>query len=92
MKSIANEIFVIFQKYNKGQCSYDRSLQDVSIIINKVVDQNIINYKKQISIENTIPNFISKNNPIHILEHMDMDVIENYLRFKKISRIQKNMI
>ncbi len=46
-KLTANEIFGIFEKFKKGECSYDRALQDASTIINNYSDQrSIVGYVK----------------------------------------------
>lgn len=77
MKNVANEIFGVLEKYNNGLCSYDRSLEDASHIIDRTI-----------FVENTIPNFLNKNNVIDILEGMDIVDIENFLRAKKIQKIR----
>ena len=82
MKNVSNEIFGVFEKYTKGLCSYDRALEDSSNIIMKTVDS-------QLFAENTIPNFLNKNNVIDILENMDIVDIENFLRAKKIQKLKK---
>lgn len=82
MKDKANEIFGTLERYQKGQCSYDRALEDASNIINKEIE-------KQLFIKSTIPNFLNKNNVIDILENMDIVDIENFLRAKKIQKITK---
>lgn len=47
MKSEANEIFGIFEKFKNGQCSYDRALEDASKVIDKLMDERpIIGYIK----------------------------------------------
>lgn len=45
MKAIANEIFGVFEKHKKGECTYDRALEDVSNIIEKHANSKL-NYNK----------------------------------------------
>lgn len=47
MKHTANEIFGIFEKFKRGECTYDRALEDVSKIIDKYSDNRpIVGYVK----------------------------------------------
>lgn len=42
MKLVANEILGVFERYKKGDCTYDRALEDVSKIISKFADERPI--------------------------------------------------
>lgn len=64
MKSTANEIFGIFEKYKSGQCSYDRALEDVSNIINKRADErHIVGYVKSGTLKKVLSEIIQNKKP-----------------------------
>ncbi len=47
MKSVANEIMGVFEKHKDGECTYDKALEDISVIINKYADTRpIVGYVK----------------------------------------------
>ncbi len=59
MKIIANEIFGIFEKFSKGQCTYDKALEDISNIINKHADERqIVGYVKSGALKKVLAEII----------------------------------
>jgi hypothetical protein len=64
MKLVANEIFGVFENYKKGQCSYDRALEDVSNIITKHSDERqIVGYVKSGTLKNALAEVLSNKRP-----------------------------
>lgn len=60
MKIVANEIFGVFSKYNKGECTYDRALEEASIIINKYADKRpIVGYVQSDAVEKILHEILS---------------------------------
>ena len=65
MKTVANEIFGIFEKFKKGECTYDKALEDASKVINKYADQKpIVGYVKSGLLKETL-NEVVKNKKQH---------------------------
>jgi hypothetical protein len=57
MKTVANEIFGIFEKYKAGNCTYDRALEDASIVMDKYAEEKpIVGYVKS----GTVRDILSK--------------------------------
>lgn len=85
MKIVANEIFGIFEKYKRGECTYDRALEDASKVMDKYSDErSIVGYVKSGSLKGVLRELIdsSKVNPekIYIFEcelhKNDMDTVK----------------
>lgn len=55
MKTIANEIFGIFEKFKEGKCTYDKALEDASKIMSDHSDKRpIIGYIKSGTLRDTL--------------------------------------
>ncbi len=64
MKSVANEIFGVFEKFKRGQCSYDRALEDASKIVDKYADERqIVGYVKSGTLKNVFTEIIRNKKP-----------------------------
>jgi hypothetical protein len=60
MKTVANEIFGVFEKYKNGQCTYDRALEDASNIMNKYADERpIVGYIKSKTLRSVLYDIFS---------------------------------
>lgn len=69
MKSAANEIFGVFEKYKSGKSTYDKALEDASKIMIRCADERpIVGYVRSGIIKKILLKFIQakvedKNNP-----------------------------
>ncbi len=53
LKSQANEIFAVFERYNRAECSYDRALEDAARLIQEHSDKrSIVGYVRSGTLRN----------------------------------------
>jgi hypothetical protein len=66
MKIVANEIFGVFERFNRGECTRDKALEDASKIIDKYVNERpIVGYVKSGTLKKVLVELINnkKRNP-----------------------------
>lgn len=65
MKIVANEIFGAFERFNRGECTRDKALEDASRIIEKYADEKpIVGYFNSKTISNVL-NSVIENKEEH---------------------------
>ena len=78
MKIVANEIFGVFEKHKSGQCSYDRALEDVSLIMDKYADERkIVGYVKSGTLKKVL---------FEIIQNKKINADKNYIFDCKINQ------
>jgi hypothetical protein len=85
MKMVSNEIFGVFERYKRGECTYDRALEDVSNIINKYANEKpIVGYVQSGAVKKIFAEILNnkKPNPDKVflfdckIHHVDIDTIQ----------------